>query len=73
MRGDVHTNGVEGAWSIFQRSIIGAFHQVSVKHLPAYLDEFEFRYNNRENPYIFRDAMIEVISAKNLEYRDLVE
>ena len=33
------------------------FHQVSIKHLPAYLDEFEFRFNNGDNPYIFRDAM----------------
>ena len=40
--GDVHTNTIEGAFSLFKRSIVGAFHKVSVKHLPAYLDEFEF-------------------------------
>lgn len=72
IRGDVHTNSVEGAWSLFKRSVIGAFHQVSCKHLPAYLDEFEFRFNNRDNPHIFRDAMQELLSAKNIEYKDLV-
>ncbi|HVZ94553.1 MAG TPA: IS1595 family transposase [Phycisphaerales bacterium] len=72
VRGDVHTNSVEGAWSLFQRSIVGAFHQISVKHLPAYLDEFEFRYNNRENPYIFRTAVLEVLKAENIEYKALV-
>ncbi|MCH7792479.1 MAG: IS1595 family transposase [Planctomycetes bacterium] len=72
VRGDVHTNSVEGVWSLFNRSIIGAFHQVSIKHLPAYLDEFEFRFNNRDNPYIFRDAMKELLTAGNVEYKDLV-
>ena len=50
VRGDVHTNTVENVWSLFKRSVIGSYHQVSVKHLPAYLDEFEWRYNNRDNP-----------------------
>jgi hypothetical protein len=54
VRGIVHTNTLEGVWSLFKRSIIGSYHQVSVKHL--YLDEFEFRINNRENPYLFRDT-----------------
>ncbi len=39
---------------------------------PAYLDEFEFRFNNWEYPYIFRDAMQRVVQAENLEYRELV-
>jgi hypothetical protein len=49
----VHTNTLEGVWSLFKRSIIGSYHQVSVKHLDRYLDEFEFRFNNRENPFSF--------------------
>ncbi len=72
VRGDVHTNSVEGVWSLFNRSIIGAFHQVSIKHLPAYLDEFEFRFNNRDNPYIFRDAMRLMLVSENVEYKELV-
>ena len=47
VRGDVHTNTVEGVFSLFKRSIMGSFHQVSGKHLDRYLDEFEWRFNNR--------------------------
>lgn len=41
--GDVHTNTIEGVWSHFKRSIIGAFHKVSEKHLDKYLEELEWR------------------------------
>lgn len=71
-RGDDHTNTIEGAWSLFKRSIVGAFHKVSEKHLDAYLDEFEFRYNNRNNAYIFRDSMKALLRSGNLEYAELV-
>jgi transposase-like protein len=47
--GDVHTNGVENVWSLFKRGIMGIFHKVSAKYLPLYLDEFSFRFNNRED------------------------
>ena len=47
VNGQVHTNTVEGIWSLFKRSIIGSFHKISKKHLNAYLDELEFRFNNR--------------------------
>lgn len=72
VKGDVHTNGVEGVWSLFKRSVIGSYHQVSVKHLPAYLEEFEFRFNNRNNPFIFRDAMVCLMRAESIEYDTLV-
>lgn len=72
IKGDVHTNGIEGAWSLFKRSVVGSYHQLSCKHLQAYLDEFEFRYNNRDNPHIFRDAMRMLVVSENLEYADLV-
>jgi hypothetical protein len=42
--GDVHTNSVESVWSPLKRAVIGSYHQVSKKHLPAYLDEFSFRF-----------------------------
>ncbi len=44
----VTTNGVEGVWSLFKRGIVGQFHKVSAKYLPLYLDEFAFRFNNRD-------------------------
>jgi transposase-like protein len=44
----ITTNGIEGVWSLFKRGIIGQFHKVSAKYLPLYLDEFSFRFNNRD-------------------------
>lgn len=46
-KGEMHTNSIEGYWSLFQRSIIGIYHSVSPKHLQAYCDESTFRYNTR--------------------------
>lgn len=69
--GDVHTNSVEGVWSLFKRSIIGAWHKVSVKHLDAYLSEMEWRFNNRDNPYIFRDVLRRILNGSHLSYADL--
>ena len=45
--GDVHTNTIEGFWSLAKRGIGGVYHSVSSKHLQSYLDEYVFRYNNR--------------------------
>jgi transposase-like protein len=73
VRGDVHTNTVEGAFGLFKRSIVGSFHQISHKHLPRYLDEFEFRYNNRKNPYLFRDTLTRLVTSPGLEYRELIK
>ena len=73
VRGDVHTNTVESVWSLFKRSVIGSYHQISVKHLPAYLDELEWRFNNRENPYLFRDTMMRLVQADPLTYKKLVK
>jgi transposase-like protein len=73
VRGIVHTNTLENVWSLFKRSIIGSYHQVSVKHLDRYLDEFEFRFNNRNNPYLFRDTLLRLLQTSNLEYKDLTK
>jgi hypothetical protein len=42
-----------------------------VKHLPAYLDETTFRFNNRDGPFLFRDTLIKLIEAPVLEYKKL--
>jgi transposase-like protein len=55
--GSVHTNTIEGFWSLVKRGIVGTFHKVSRKHMPLYVSEFEFRYNNRSNPDIFGAAI----------------
>ena len=45
--GDVHTNSIEGFWSLLKRGIGGVYHQVSAKYLQSYCDEYSFRYNRR--------------------------
>jgi transposase-like protein len=72
VRGQVHTNSAESVWSLLDRSIIGSYHHLSVKHLPAYLSELEWRFNNRENPYLFRDTLTRLVQAETLEYKVLV-
>jgi transposase-like protein len=72
-RGDVHTNSIENAWSLFKRSVVGSYHKVSEKHLDAYLDEFEWRFNNRKNPYLFRDTILKLIASESLEYKKLIK
>ena len=72
VRGDVHTPTIESVWSLFKRSIVGSYHQLSVKHLPAYLDEMEFRFNGRENPFLFRDTLLVLLQGDALPYRELV-
>jgi transposase-like protein len=69
--GDVHTNTVESAFSLLKRGIVGTWHKVSAKHLPAYLDEMCFRFNNRKNQFLFRDTLIKLILSPNLEYKNL--
>jgi len=69
--GDVHTNTVESAFSLLKRGIMGTWHKVSAKHLPAYLDEMVFRFNNRKNQFLFRDTLIKLILSPNLEYKHL--
>jgi hypothetical protein len=55
--GAIHTNTIEGFWSIFKRGIVGSFHKVSKKYMALYVAEFQFRYNNRQNPDIFGAAI----------------
>jgi len=55
--GSIHTQTIEGFWSIFKRSVVGTFHKVSAKYLPLYVAEFQFRYNNRMNADIFGEAI----------------
>ena len=62
---------IDCVWSLLDRSIDGAYHKVSTKPLPAYLDEQEWRYNNRKNPFLFRDTLIRLIQAGPMEYAKL--
>src|SRR5579872_6442359 len=61
--GDVHTNTIEGFWSLIKRGIGGTHHSVSQKFLQRYLDEYAFRYNRRDVP----EPMFKLILEKVCE------
>jgi transposase-like protein len=67
----VTTNAIESAFSLFKRGVVGAWHKVSVKHLPAYLQEMTWRFNNRKNQFLFRDTLQRLLASENLEYKEL--
>jgi transposase-like protein len=67
----VHTNTVEGYFSILKRGVMGTFHHVSKQHLGRYLDEFDFRYNARDTTDGERaELAIAGVKGKRLMYRD---
>jgi transposase-like protein len=72
-RGRVHTNTVEGSFSIFKRGMKGVYQHCSEKHLHRYVAEFEFRYNNRQalgcDDGIRAGRALEGITGKRLTYR----
>jgi transposase len=62
--GDVHTQTIEGFWALLKGGLRGVYHGVSTQHLQSYLDEFTFRYNNRETPGgMFHAFLTQVIQA----------
>ena len=57
--GDIHTNSVEGFWSLIKRGIGGVYHSVSPEYLQPYLDEYCFRYNRSHNGNLQFKAILE--------------
>lgn len=74
VRGDIHTNTIEGFFSILKRGIYGIYHQVSPKHLDRYCHEFGYRYNTRTIKDVarFEDA-IKNVNGVRLTYNDLIK
>jgi transposase-like protein len=72
-RGTIHTNTVEGYFSVLKRGLVGTFHHVGEKHLQRYVKEFDFRYNTRTalgvNDTERTDEALKGISGKRLTYR----
>ena len=68
VRGNVHSNGIENFWSLFKRGVIGSFHQVSVKHLHRYLNEFSFRFNSRDSQDLFGRIVVNLAIGAALRY-----
>lgn len=76
--GEIHTNTIESAFSLLKRGINGSFHQVSIKHLPRYLSEFEFRFNRRERKGepkidIFTETLRRMAKVQPMPFAKLIE
>jgi transposase-like protein len=59
---DVHVNSIEGFWSLFKRGVNGVYHSVSKKYLQNYINEYVFRYNNRNSVIPMFYEMISCVS-----------
>ena len=71
VRGIIHTNFAESYFSLLKRGILGTFHYISETHIERYLNEFNFRWNNRAQDNNFRlIQVIEKSSGRRLMYRD---
>jgi hypothetical protein len=73
VRGDITTNSIEGAFSIFKRGMRGVYQHCAEKHLHRYLAEFEFRYSHREangcDDTARADKMLKGVVGKRLTYQ----
>jgi hypothetical protein len=60
-------------WSLFERSIVGYYHQVGANIFSRTLDEFEWRFNQRDNPHLFRDTLMRLLNSPKMEFKELIE
>ena len=69
----VHSNTVEGYFSIFKRGMKGVYQHCETQHLHRYLAEFDFRYNNRiklgVNDTMRADRLLKGVVGKRLTYQ----
>lgn len=77
VRGEVHTNTIEGVFSVFKRGMIGTYQHCGEQHLDRYLAEFDFRYSTRTAMGIGDDGRADLalkgIEGKRLTYRRTIE
>ena len=67
VHGDIHTNSVEGFWSLIKRGIGGVYHSVSKKYLQTYLDEYSWRYNRRDQGNLLFKVLLEQVSRRAVD------
>ena len=73
VKGEFHTNGIEGFWSQLKRGIYGIYHHCSPDHLDAYVDEFEYKWNTRKQSEVERFQNIIALGGhKRLTYKTLI-
>lgn len=68
----LHTNGIEGVWSLFKRQIVGTHHYLSPKHLSRYLGEMTWRFNRRSMGEGNRVNALLASASGRLTYKDLI-
>lgn len=73
VRGNIHTNSIEGFFSIMKRGIYGIYHHTSKKHLGKYCNEFSFRYNTRKDTQTERFDLALYRSETRMRYCDLIQ
>jgi len=71
--GSIHTNTIEGFWSLMKRSIVGIYHHISKKHIDLYLNEFTYRYNTRKETSENRFNLVLNNCNGRLKYADLIK
>lgn len=72
VNGRVHTNTIEGFWSLLKRGIFGIYHFTSKKHLQLYVDEFAFRYNSRTSSEAMRFNLLLQNTENRITYKELI-
>lgn len=72
VHGRIHTNTIEGFWSLLKRGIFGIYHFTSKKHLQKYVDEFVFRYNTRNSAEQNRFNLLLANTEYRLTYKQLI-
>jgi transposase-like protein len=74
VNGDVHTNGIEGFWSLFKRGFYGTYHKMSLKHMQNYLNEFCFRQNNmkKKGDDLFELLVRQCVGTTNIICNDII-
>lgn len=72
VRGIIHTNSIEGVFSLFDRMVIGTYHYISPKHMQKYANELSFRFNSRQSTSLDRFNLLLANSDNRLTYKNLI-
>ncbi len=74
VNGMAHTNGIESVWAVLKRGYMGTYHNWSMKHCRAYVDEFTFRLNEgnvTRDTQDRLDSLFGAMAGKTITYKEL--